>query len=639
MNETVLKLLGSEEPFDRRSGCESAGDSGDKGYIPHISTLLRDPDMSVREFAVNAVISLGGVEGAASVAPLLRDEDPVYRNIAIEILEAIGKESLPVLSKLLKDDDDDVVKFAVDIIATYEDEGTLELIAPLKSHPNTNVRGAAILCLGKIHTLSSLPILLEALDDDETWVRFSAIEGLRVLSQRDSVRSLLRIIDTEEGLIREAALEAVSTVTTPVESAAILLKLEPLIGGGDDLPIASIEEHLEKAMKLEENFNPSDEFIETYFDFFSRAIACGEFDEQLLALKGMGQLKVEEGINWVLEFIESLNELEEPLEPLIEEVLTNIASASDGAVDLLIEALKDRGKGVKVIIRTIGNIAPERGVTPLVELVEKVNKDDAREIVDALAAIGNSSAVEAIEVLLSSSDGHIRGSSVNALSELKGDGAIDELIEALHREEYEDIVETIVVSIAALASKKAKRALSSLLKSDDELIRGAGVMGLGLTGDKGLLETITPLSEDPSPAVRRSAYGAIASLGSEDGIDTLNVGMEEEDDDTRLAILSSLEGYDPEAVEALLIRALEADNMWVRYQGVLRLGSLGCRGSEERLIGILDGDDEYPVRVASAKALSELRSERAIPFLEELECCADDTLREASKAAIEVITS
>jgi len=595
--------------------------------------MLRDGDTGVRESALNALIAIGGRKVAEAVAPLLREESSVLRNMGIEILELIGPEAFPAIASLLNDPDDDVVKFGVDIIANTREERAIGLLFALINHANPNVRASVAVCLGRLKAASSVPVLLSALNDSEEWVRFSAVEGLGLIQDRRALTPLLKLIETDSGLIKEAAIDAAGRIAAPEDASTVLLKLEPLVKKGKIFNIPAVIELLEKVVTPGSDFRPGAEFKKTYFNMFARAVEEGDRSEKIKALKGIALLKSPEGLQSVFNFIDSLNDIDEDTEEFLVDTIVSITGRGP-LPGIFMERLAKGAKSLKIIVRTLGELKSKEAVPILKELIGKVAKHELREVAAALEAIGSPAAIDVLYQSLKNSDGHTRKIAARALASLAGPSAVPNLFETLRSEVYRDVMEEVTDVLSTIPSEPVKKGLCALLVSENEALREMGARGLGSIGDEESLRYLIKAAGDSSPAVRKAVYKSMARLGIPNAVDEIVKGLEDSDDDVKLSVMKGLGGWTGERIKAALVSSLGDRNIWVRYHAVVLLGELGDSDVEELIVEKLL-KDEAPVKAAAAKALERLGAVSAAAHLEQFLSHPDPSVRGAVESALE----
>ncbi|MFQ5736234.1 MAG: HEAT repeat domain-containing protein [Thermodesulfobacteriota bacterium] len=634
MNDTNVKaMLRDSDPYVRRDACFAVSESRDKGLIPELVNVLRDENPGVKEAALNALISIGGGVVAAAVCPMLRVEDASLRNIAIEILQQVGPEGLDNIATMLDDPDDDVVKFAVDIIAGIKEAEGVRLLSPLVHHRNPNVRGSVAVCLGRIEAEGSSRILLEILNDTEQWVRFSAIEGLGLLRDQIALRPLLDIIEDEEGLIREAAIEAISSIAGPEEAADVLHRISGIVRQGHVINNAPVVCLLEKAASGATGFRREPGFVSTYYDFLCSSMEDTDQASRLQAVKGLGLLRVPGALEKVFGFINGLKEIDEETEAECVDAVVSLVG--HGPLPKPLEAeLGKMGACFGIIVAALRILRAEDAVPVLEGLMPRAGKQELRELVSAIEAIGSLKSVDALYNALKSTDGHTREISARALASLSGESAVPGLFEALKKERYRDVAEKITDVLAVIPSQDVKKGFCGLLDGDSEVLREMGARGLGMIGDEAVLEHLEKAVTDDSPGVRKAAYRSMAKLGIPDAIELVIEGLKDSHDDVRLSVLQALGGWTGQRIKEALIDVLKDENIWVRYQGVNLIGELGERDTEGVLQDLLL-NDVPPVKAAAATALGKSGSAQSIKVLEQFTEHPDPKVREAVYEAME----
>ncbi|WKZ31848.1 MAG: HEAT repeat domain-containing protein [Thermodesulfobacteriota bacterium] len=633
--DSLREMLASQDPCLRRDACERIEEGRLCQFVPALTEALRDADPGVREAALNALSSIGGPEVADAMVPLLRDSSAAIRNIGIEILELLGQDASSAIATLLKDSDQDVVKFAIDIISNTRNDGFLSLLYPLIRHENPNVRASVAVCLGKLRDQESVPELLNALEDPEEWVKFSAIEGLGLMQDRRALQPLMRMTETDSGLIKEAAIDAVAKMASAVDASAVLQKLEPMVRKGKDFSTGAIVELLEKVFSAGSDFRPGPEFRKTYFAFLTRNFS-EETDRagQLKAIRGLSLLKLPESLDCIFSYIEGQNDIDEETEALLVDSIVSVSGRR--FLPALKEKVHNGGKSLKLTVKALGEMKAVAAVPALKELVSKVGKNELREVVAALEAIGSPSSIEVLYDFLEGPDGHTRKIAARALASLAGPAAVSRLFDAVRKESYRDVMEEITDSLALIPADSARKGFTSLLEDPNEQMREMGARGLGLIGDDKALDALKAAARDKCPGVRKAAYKSMARLGLPYAIDALIEGLADDSDEVKLSVLKGLNGWCGEKIKAALLRTLKDRNIWVRYHSVLLLGELGEHDIEGLIIEKLI-KDEAPVKAAAARALERLGATGAIGALEQFVNHPDPSVRGAVESAIETL--
>jgi HEAT repeat protein len=119
-----------------------------------------------------------------------------FRNGAMDMLVAFGRESVPRLVRLLHDPNEEVRNFACVMLG---DIGNREAVVPLirvLSDQDANVSHSAAEALGKIGDRSALFPLIELLKGD-FWIQYSAITAIGTMRDYRAVPHLLQLLDND----------------------------------------------------------------------------------------------------------------------------------------------------------------------------------------------------------------------------------------------------------------------------------------------------------------------------------------------------------------------------------------------------------------------------------------------------------
>ncbi|GEM_PF-1312374 len=641
MPETIniSDCLRSEDPSERRDGCAVIAEERRVEYIPELVTLLSDDDVGVKEAALNALVSIGGEDVAEAVVPLLTSSEASMRNIAVEVLEALGEDAFDVVVSLLRDADDDIVKHALDIISSWSDPRVVEHLIPLVSHINPNIRAAVAVCLGNVQGRESCEVLLSLLDDGEEWVRFSVVEALGQLDDAP-LEPLLKALDNDSMIVKIGAIDAVGKVSTPASCAAILSKFKELLAQGHCLPVPAVVDMFEKASMPGGDFDLDRDSKDVFFHFFLEALEDGQREVEKEALRGLALLKDRRGIERVLKYIDGLAEIDEETESLVVDAV--VSMAGDGVVpDAVLDGLRSNGTGpLRVCIRVAGRLRAKEAIPALSDLLDLVGKDELLEIVEALEQINSDESVEILWSLVRWDEGHVRRAAVKAIAELVGTEAVPALFDVLRAEPYEDVMEDITDVLAGMPSEEVVKGFVELFSSPSEALRSMAARGLGAVGAACALEHLRAALGDESPRVRKAIYRAMVRLNLPEAFECAIDGLKDGDEGVRQAVLKAIAESDGawpvDKLAKALKGALNDENMWVRYMAVQLLGEVRVDGFEDLIIGLLSSD-EPPVRAAAARALENMGTQKGLPALEELFDHPDPNVSEAAREAAESI--
>jgi HEAT repeat protein len=190
--DLLIGQLASLDPTTRRYAAEDLADLRDDQAVPALVKVVGDPDVSVREAAVDALVAIGGPAVSEHVAPLLETEDVALRNYAVEILERAGPESIDVLVAACNSASADVRKYALDIlgkVARGFAGKCLEAIAALLGDDNPNVAGSAAEALGHMGDPRAIPYLTDHLGGPP-WMQLCVFSALSQIGGEAALKAL-----------------------------------------------------------------------------------------------------------------------------------------------------------------------------------------------------------------------------------------------------------------------------------------------------------------------------------------------------------------------------------------------------------------------------------------------------------------
>lgn len=189
------------------------------------------------------------------------------------------------------------------------------------------------------------------------------------------------------------------------------------------------------------------------------------------------------------------------------------APEQGGTVAALVGALADgenpgrRNAALEALTRC-GRVA----VPALVEASFDPDVDVRKQVVDALAGIGDESAAGRLASLLGDPDANVRGAAADALGAVGDESAVEPLLRTA-RDDAEKLVR--LSALRALARLEAPAAVADLASAfSDPLLCGAAYALLGASADPGALEVLVKGLGDPARSAREAAMEALVRLAA-----------------------------------------------------------------------------------------------------------------------------
>jgi HEAT repeat protein len=230
---------------------------------------------------------------------------------------------------------------------------------------------------------------------------------------------------------------------------------------------------------------------------------------------------------------------------------------------------------------------------------------------------GDKKAVKKLIELFGSNDVNIQNDSYKAVVDVK-DGAVDVLLDELDGAKG-DKWEYIVASLGMIKNKKAVDKLIVELKSDKKR-RYAAAFALGQIRDKKAIRALVDALDDNDMEVKKYAALSISKYTQKDEPSAEDINILDElisflnkDDvsDKNFALSAIGEIKDARAFDAVL---KEVDGKF-KAQAIWALGKLKDERAVDSIIKELKHPD-WEIRVAAARSLGSIHSDKAITALE-----------------------
>lgn len=603
-----IDKLSDADPAVRRSAAEALASGDARAIYPLIKTL-RDENHGVQDAAMNSLVAIGGETTAYMVLPLLR-EGPFLRNSSRVILRRIGRAAVPLLRPLLSDKDDDVRTFAVDLIREIKwCEYADELAKLISTDPNPNVRASAARAVSALGYRDALPQLISALRDVE-WVCHSALEALAVLKDESAVEPVAALLRQPSEVVRCAAAEALGSIQSPRASQFLL----------DRLPHA---QDLEKKMIIRSliqiGLTPPAEGI---VDLLMEMLREGAWDERMLALKGLTDLRVEQAVPAILDVAGALDPSEPGSEERIQTIRTVLESA--GCTRYLTDVLRDpsiKYRGKVMAINVIGDLRSRNAVPDLIRLMESDLREVRRASAHALAEMDADNTRQILRTSIDDRDGHVRSAALVALGRIGDRESFGPILNLIQVERYQDVLEEAVKALLLIDEKQVLPHLSEIRIEAKEII------GRHAHDEEILLS----LSRDRNGSVRASAVSGLGTCKTATARNRIGEGLSDPEPAVRKAAARALglHGWRPHEMQ----RALADQDPWVRIAVLEAMGN-----SERELIGPISNllvDREVPVVLAAIDALIRIGARDTQNILSRIRDHTAEAVREKVRLALE----
>ncbi|MEJ5226374.1 HEAT repeat domain-containing protein [Thermodesulfovibrio sp.] len=589
------KLLNDEDSSERRYAAEELSQYDERAIYPLIKAL-KDENTAVQEAATQSLITIGISEDderfltnpgelvTYMVIPLLREEEAFIRNTALLILTEIGSKAPHLIYQLLKDKDPDVRKFGLDLIADIKEGFDGSMIIPLLKDVNANVRAAAARAIGELNYKEAIPYLVESLNDEE-WVSFYVLQALAVLQAEEAADAIGELLLASDSiLVKAEAIETLGRIGTE-RVISPLLKYYPLATKDEKREIIKA---LIRVGALPKDTDIKEELLSILKE--------GDWEEKPLALRGIVLTNLTDAVSLIVEQAGALDpscfDYDEKI-GLLQDALLNINS-EDELINLLErDKLKFRAKAF--VISTLGKLRSKKAVPLLLKLLEDIKRDIRIASAKALGDIADAGSIKPLVTRsIEDPDTNVRKSAIEALGMIRAQDAFEPLLSLLEREEYPDVIETIVTSLIEIDQE---RFLSNIKSYRTEVKQTLANITYSL-------DIIKMLLGCDNFEVRKSAIMALGRLGTEEAITKLLELIGSDNKEIKKTAISAL--GEAQFCSDILFECLNDEDPWIRYYAVKAMNK-GCDPEIliEKLTPLLD-DPFPPVVIAVVEALGSV---------------------------------
>lgn len=649
-------------------GCSLAGKS-----VEALLLYVADDDQGYRAEATEKLLSMGIAAIYTILERGVRDDNNAdFRNGAMDILVAFGKESVPLLGKLLKDANEEVRNFACVMLG---DIGNREAVAPLiraLSDKDANVSHSAAEALGKIGDRSALFPLIELLKGD-FWVQYSAITAIGAMRDYRAVPHLLQLLDNE--MLAGAVIDALGQIGDP-RALYPLGKILPSVGASVAGQVAkammkiyrAATESLSYKNSLAEYCQPehlkkmlSREGVETLRSLLESGSDKSVLEATVMLLGWYGDVSAVDA------FWDLLRD-----ETLMEGVETAIFSMGKKAQLGVVDALDHDNDNVKIVaLRSLRYLEAADISARIAAFLDSPNEELQVEAIETAKICPNESYRPILLDLVKNGSVSIACKAVEAL----GCYPFTELKDSLVAMAASGSADTRLRGarlLCQVSDAVDSQLLDTFMHDADGGVRQLAMKAAGISKAELSVPKLGAALHDPDPAVRVAAVMALAEFHTPLLVDDLLVLLGGGDEALDFAVIKALGIMGAKGAENALVECLEKGGLSrkieyalldtlgklsaasaselirnrylsspdpdIRRLAVDTLGQLGDTNSIEAVESALR-DSHWSVRVAVLHVLAKLGGAREIPLLLEFIHDPDNMVRKHAILALGDIRS
>lgn len=231
--ETLLAALKDEDLLVRSGAEEALEKIADPSTVPTLLDLLADSSR------VGGVVKiLGAIRDPRAVGPLvrvLRDAGSwrAHHDVRAALIRIGDRTSLPLLVEALDDRELSVREAAVEILKSLGDDRAIPHFLRLMRSPDHMVRWTAIDALGVLRVRSAVEPLIAALGSAEAYDGKHILGSLAAIGDPRAVAAAAAKLDHEDPEFRAAAAQSLETLGWSPPNAAARVRLHAALGRWD----------------------------------------------------------------------------------------------------------------------------------------------------------------------------------------------------------------------------------------------------------------------------------------------------------------------------------------------------------------------------------------------------------------------
>ncbi|MRG91801.1 HEAT repeat domain-containing protein [Polyangium spumosum] len=563
--------------------------------VPALVVMLADPSWTVRRRVVASLAALGDVAVGPLCVALRRERDNEARIAAtVDALSAsAGSAADAAVLALAGVDVPAIQADAAQILGRRKSTQALGRLGELVSHHDDNVAVAAIEALGRIGGRRVVDALVRVVRGGNFFRTFPAIDVLGRSGDPRAVEPLTELL-----LDTRYMLEAARALGRTGNRAAVAPLVRLLAQPGDAI-VRTV------ALALSE-------LRERHAELYG---VVAPIDEALRRATTVPQA--------VRRFVQGLGGAGQAEQIAICAVLS--ALGSDAAIPD-IRLLLD---GPSAVASAAAGALLELGQSSDARVLDALRDGDGPRRLLLLPLVTSSAATAEVVRCLGDEDSEVRAAACDALARI-GDPTAVRVLFPLLADPNGRVVHAASSAIQSLGSTDTEALALSAARSEHPGVRRAALRILGYFGYDAALPVFLEALKDPDVRVRDVAIAGLPYLDAPSALDVLLLLATEPDARTRAAAVRALGQSSAEPrVVACLVAALDDADAWVRYFAAKSLGRLGHVAAAPRIAALLD-DEAGHVRVGAVEALACLRGEVAAAALQKAAAERDPDVQRAA---------
>ena len=578
MNPDVPEGVKSPEIEVRRKTALAMADHPSKEAIPHLDTLLGDPNWRVRKAAVESLITFPPEETLPGLMEALYDPDNAgRRNSAIEALTKIGQPTLPSIYEHILCEDPDVKLALLELLGEIPSKQSAPHLVFYLNNESKNLVSASISSIGKLKDPGNLRILFDLMGRSDDWLRFHLVEAFSNIAGPEALQKLVELYDVPR--LRKTVLQSLGRMGGTESVPFILERLND-----DHAPIAESMSALGKICdaNIPEALLPGHqkevcELVRQHFPMQKISQLAQVWDE--------AKISERRGMILVAGFLSELS--------LVQKVISDLSNPY---------LQRDAFRALQLFGHSAVNLLLRR-LNSLPSIEERVL------LIQLLALSGSEEAVVPLISQAREDDLQIRMEALQALGNIEDQRCVNELVSVL-REEEDTFHEAALGAVRNIMHRRPdfrkllQKPAQEMVTRGEPPVRRAGFALLAESGLP-LPDPLLPGLSDGSPAVRQAAVNLVAKAAGDRVFQLLVPLLMDEEPRVRKTVIAAIGKELLEKQPDVLQTAMTDGDVWVRAEAAFFLAQSPDRETAEALLLLLE-NDQLPARVAALKGLAEV---------------------------------
>lgn len=566
------------------------------GGVEDLVALLHDPSWAVRRAVVAALASIGdpAVSFLRHVLEAQRDDEARLAATVDALVASRADVDASMMELAAHSGSPAVICDAVQVLGRRRAHAAIGLLTQLSTHADDNVAVGALEALGRIGGTETVDALVGAVESRHFFRTFPAIDALGRTGDARAVRPLTALLSDPL-----YAPEAARALGRTGQEGAVAPLASLLLRSPDALVRTAAIALAELRERYEARFGDNESIAHALPNAVDRTLASqrivavtpGVAPSELVAIaRVLGWLGDPSGIGFLIDMLMA----DAPVGPAAGDALRRLGPA---AAPMLLAAIRDGDSVRRLRVLPIVGYAAG-GLGDLVRCLDDADADVRVRACEALARLGDPSAVSPLFRLIGDRDGRVSQAAAAA--------------------------------IQSLGSLETKRLALEQARSSDTRTRRAALRIISYFGYPEGLDTLVDAMTDEDEKVREAAIYGLPLIDDPRGTRALLAASNHESPKTRAAVMRALGQTEAsnDVVAALRAGVLDAD-AWVRYYACQALGKLRVTAASEQIVGLMH-DPSGQVRVAAVEALAHLDDERAADALANASRSEDADMRRAA---------